>query len=102
MSDLVIVETWLFINSRIGSATAERFWRGVRNGNCGILPVGEEDWKRTDRIARDFPDQTFSIVDRTSFALMQRLGVTRAIAFDDDFLIYRFGQGRKMVFDVVR
>jgi hypothetical protein len=36
---------------------------------------------------------TFDTVpDRTSFAVMERLGVHRAVAFDDDFAVYRFCQ----------
>ena len=37
-------------------------------------------------IGERFPDQDFSIVDRTSFAVMERLGVRRVAAFDSDFL----------------
>jgi predicted nucleic acid-binding protein len=28
-------------------------------------------------------------VERTSFAVMERLGVTRAVSFDDEFAIFR-------------
>jgi predicted nucleic acid-binding protein len=38
-SHLVIVETWLLINSRIDFATAELFLRGVSSGGCEIVPV---------------------------------------------------------------
>ena len=39
-----------------------------------------------------FSDQRFSLVDRTSFAIMERLANLHApSSFDDDFVIYRFG-----------
>ena len=38
-----------------------------------------------------FSDQDFSIVDRTSFAVMQRLGIERAASFDDEFAVFQFG-----------
>jgi len=41
-------------------------------------------------------------VDRTSFAVMERLGVHRAASFDDDFAVYRFGPRRSKAFEVVR
>jgi uncharacterized protein len=49
-----------------------------------------------------FADQNFSIVDRTSFAVMERLGLTRAISFDDDFAVYRYGRNRDRAFEVLR
>jgi predicted nucleic acid-binding protein len=49
-----------------------------------------------------FPDQDFPITDRTSFAVMQRLGIGRAAAFDDDFAVYRFGPDRRRAFEIVR
>ena len=86
-TDFIIVETWLLTNSRIDFVTAERFLRGVSDGSCEVVRTSDEDWLQASRIATRFPDQTFSIVDRTSFALMERLGITRALSFDDDFVI---------------
>jgi len=40
--------------------------------------------------------------DRTSFAVMRRLGLERVASLDDDFAIYRFGPNRKRAFTVVR
>ena len=44
----------------------------------------------------------FSIVDRTSFAVIERLGLTCVASFDDDFAIYRYGRRRDKAFDVLR
>jgi predicted nucleic acid-binding protein len=41
-------------------------------------------------------------VDRTSFAIMERLGIASAASFDDDFSIYRFGSKRQRAFEVRR
>jgi hypothetical protein len=67
----------------------ERFWDGIRRGvavieivNAAVLEIG---WV----IGRDFPDQDFSIVDRTSVAVMQRLGLRQVPSFDDDFAMVR-------------
>jgi predicted nucleic acid-binding protein len=54
------------------------------------------------RIGEAFPDQDFSIVDRTSFAVMERLGIASVASFDDHFSIYRFGPRRERAFDVRR
>ena len=49
-----------------------------------------------------FSDQTFSLVDLTSFVVMERLGITHAISFDNDFVIYRYGVLRDRAFEVLK
>jgi uncharacterized protein len=101
-TDHVVVETWLLLNSRYHHQAAERFWDGIRRGGVTIAPVTMADLETAWAIGEAFPDQTFSIVDRTSFVVMERLGITRAASFDDDFAIYRYGRNRDRAFEVVR
>jgi predicted nucleic acid-binding protein len=101
-TDHVLVETWTLLRHRIHVAAAEAFWTGLRGGAARIEPVGPADLEAAWTIGRDFPDQAFSIVDRTSFAVMERLGVHRAASFDGDFAVYRFGPRRSRAFEVVR
>lgn len=53
-------------------------------------------------IGEIFPDQEFSAVDRTSFAVMERLGLRRVASFDHHFAIYRYGRSRDRAFEVFR
>lgn len=101
-SDLVVVETWLLTNSRIDFPTAELFLKGISNSSCQMLRATSNDWQQSSRISSDFPDQTFSIVDRLSFAIMERLGISDAISFDNDFVIYRCGAERTRAFSILR
>jgi uncharacterized protein len=101
-TDHVLVETWTLLRWRIHRQAAEDFWRGLRGGVAALEPVGPADLQAAWTIGRDFPDQDFSLVDRTSFATMERLGLERAAAFDDDFAVYRFGPRRTRAFEVVR
>jgi predicted nucleic acid-binding protein len=101
-SDHVLVETWLLLRHRLGRGPAERFWDGLRSGVAEIEPVTAADLALAATVADIFPDQDFSIVDRTSFAVMQRLGLRRVATFDDDFAVYRFGRSRRQAFEVVR
>jgi uncharacterized protein len=64
-----------------------------------ILP---SDLDAAWRIGEVFPDQDFSMVDRTSFAAMERLGMTRVATFDERFSIYRYGSRRERAFEVLR
>jgi uncharacterized protein len=101
-TDHVIVETWLLLNSRYQRSAAEQFWSGLRRGGIRIETPNAADMNAAWAIGESFPDQKFSIVDRTSFAIMERLGITRAASFDDDFAIYRYGRSRERAFEIVR
>lgn len=101
-TDHVLVETWLLLQRRLGAAAADRHWAAVRGGSATVEFVGSGDLEVAWGIGEMFADQTFSIVDRTSFAVMQRLGLHRVVAFDDDFAIFRFGPKRDRAFEVVR
>ena len=101
-SDHVLIETWTLIHHRIGRRAAERFWEGLRSGAAQVEPVIAADLETAWEIGKSYRDQDFSIVDRTSFAVMRRLGIERAASLDDDFAIFRFGPNRKRAFVVVR
>jgi len=101
-TDHVLVESWTLLRYRIHRAAAEAFWDGLRSGVARIASVGSPDLEVAWAIGRAFSDQDFSMVDRTSFAVMERLRIHRAAAFDNDFAIYRFGPRRSRAFQVVR
>jgi predicted nucleic acid-binding protein len=101
-SDHVLVETWTLLRHRIRRQAANRFWEGLRDGVAAIEPVGPADLEVAWQIGLSYRDQDFSIVDRTSFAVMCRLGVERAASFDDDFAVFRFGPNRRRAFTIVR
>jgi uncharacterized protein len=101
-TDHVLVETWLLLNSRYRRSAAEQFWNGLRRGGIRIETPTVGDLNTAWTIGEAFPDQDFSIVDRTSFAVMERLGITRAASLDAHFAIYRYGRDRNKAFEIVR
>jgi predicted nucleic acid-binding protein len=101
-TDHVVVETWLLLNSRYHHHAAESFWDRIRRGPARIEYVTAADLEAAWAIGAAFPDQNFSIVDRTSFAVMERLGIARVASFDDHFAIYRHGRNRDRAFEVLR
>lgn len=100
-TDHVLVETWRLLRTRTGRASAERFWDTLRRGTVELEFVGPPDLERAWEIGTAFADQDFSVVDRTSFAVMERIQVFRAASFDKDFAIYRFGPRRDRAFEIV-
>jgi predicted nucleic acid-binding protein len=102
LTDHVLIETWILLNARVHRHAAERFWMGVRRGAVHVEKVLAADLDAAWVIGEAFADQDFSIVDRTSFAVMERLGLARAASFDDHFAVYRFGRNRDRAFEILR
>lgn len=100
-SDHVLVETWRLIHHVISARAAEVFWDGLRSGVATIEQTTCADLEAAWAIGERFPDQNFSLVDRTSFALMERLGISRVISFDKDFAVFRYGRDRRNAFEVL-
>jgi len=100
-SDHVVVETWYLIRARLGRPAAMRFWDALASGIVAILGITAQDFWRGRVIARQWADQTFSIVDCTSFALIERQGITRAFAFDAHFRVFRYGPRRHRALELV-
>jgi predicted nucleic acid-binding protein len=90
------------IRYRIRRQAAERFWESIRNGVSAIEPVGAADLEAAWQTGILWRDQDFSIVDRTSFAVMCRLGIERAASFDADFAVFRFGTNRRRALTILR
>jgi len=101
-TDHVLVETWMLLRYRIPGDAAERFWEGMRSGVATIESVGMADLEAAWQIGLSSGTQNLSIVDRTSIAVMRRLGIERVASLDDDFAFFRFGPKRRQAFIVVR
>jgi len=101
-SDHVLVETWTLLHHKLDRKAAERFWEGLRSGIAIIETVTLADLQVAWDIGVSWRDQDFSIVDRTSFAVMRRLGIDRAASLDADFAVFRFGPRRRESFFILR
>jgi predicted nucleic acid-binding protein len=100
-TDHVAVETWYLLRARLGRPAAMRFWDAILSGVVSVFGVTARDFVRARRIAAEWPDQTFSLVDCTSFAVIEREGIDRAMAFDEHFRVVRFGTRRQRALTLV-
>lgn len=101
-TDHVVIETWRLIHHFISAHAASTFWGGLRRGVATIEQTTGADFEAAWSIGERFPDQDFSIVDRTSFAVMERLGISRVISFDNDFAVFRYGPNLRNAFELLR
>ena len=99
-SDHVLIETWFLTAGGVGSSVADQLVESIRKGLAWVEAAGLVDLEVAAEIGRAFPDQDFSLVDRTSWSIMERLGIHRAVAFDVDYFIYRFGSQRNRAFTI--
>ena len=100
-ADHVLQETWMVMKHRHDRFAAERLVNAIRKGIARVEVSLLGDLEAAASIAAAFADQDFSLADRTSWAVMERLGVTEAVSLDRDFRVYRYGPGRRKAFHIV-
>lgn len=95
-TDHVVVESWLLLNARLGWRAALGFWDAVAGGGLAtVAGLASADLVRARALAGLWRDQELSLVDCTSFAFIERLGLEHALAFDAHFRLIRLGPDRR-------
>lgn len=97
-TDLIVAETFALLASHLGRSQALTFWGTLRETRTPIFAAEGVDLEAAWHVVNAFPDQAFSFVDCTTFAIMERLGIDDVFAFDAHFLVYRFGPARQRAF----
>ncbi|MDE0699745.1 MAG: PIN domain-containing protein [Acidimicrobiaceae bacterium] len=100
-ADHVLQETWTVMRYRHGGASAEALVNAIRAGIARVEVSLLADLEVAAAIGLAFGDQDFSLSDRTSWAVMERLGLSGAISLDRDFRVYRYGPDRRRAFNVL-
>jgi uncharacterized protein len=82
----VVGESWTFLRRRYGHDVARDFVDTiVRSSRITIERVDEETEREAWTWLRRHDERVYSFVDATSFAMMRKLGLLDALAFDGDF-----------------
>ena len=85
-SGLVVGETWTFANRRQGHRKAvDLVDRILATPRLRIERISEADEREAWSWLRAPAEREYSFVDATSYALMRRLAIREALAFDGDF-----------------
>jgi predicted nucleic acid-binding protein len=89
-TNFVVAETHALVLNRVNRALAFRMLQEIdRSATTTIVRVSPADEVRARTIIEQYQDKDFSLTDATSFAVMERLGLTTAFAFDRNFTQYR-------------
>lgn len=99
-TNAVFSETVTLIRYRIGHEAARIFGQKLKESSfVRMVAVTPADEERAWEIFAKYRDQAFSFVDCTSFAVMQRMKLSQAFAFDRHFKVMKFtvvpGQGSR-------
>lgn len=80
----VVVETSALVQRRLGMQAAAQLHRALLPATR-VFPVGAEIHARAVERWLTAGRRALSLVDVTSFVVMESLGITRAFAYDQDF-----------------
>ena len=101
-TDHVLVETWAVARSRRNRGADVLVATILGRNLAEVLTATPEDVRAALVIGERFADQDFSLIDRTSWAVMERHGIEEAASFDVDYAVYRYGPGLSRAFTIHR
>jgi uncharacterized protein len=87
-TNFVLAESHVLILARMGRDRAWDFLQAVITGSTNVIRAEEADERRARAIIEQYHDKAFSYCDAVSFAVMERLDIPEAIAFDEHFRQY--------------
>jgi len=85
LTNFIVAESHALLLSRLGAEIA-RDW--LLRQIWPVERITPEDEEKAREIIRRYSDKSFSYTDATSFAVMERLGIKEAFAFDPHFRQY--------------
>ncbi|RZN43509.1 MAG: PIN domain-containing protein [Methanophagales archaeon ANME-1-THS] len=88
-STYIADEVITLVRTRLGYEVAVEIGQKLWDESiANLIHVTPQDERKAWEIFVTYHDKTFSFTDGTSFALMERLGITEAFAFDEHFKLY--------------
>ena len=87
-TNFILAETHALLLVRRGRVAALRTLQELDRSTLTLVRVSAADEQRAREIIVQYDDKDFSLTDATSFAIMERLGITYAFTFDRNFVQY--------------
>ena len=87
-TSFILAETHALLLNRLSQRIATKFLQDMKKSTTRLVWVTPADVQRAKAIIYQYEDKDFSLTDATSFAVMERLGITTAFTFDRHFAQY--------------
>ena len=87
-TSFILAETHALLLNRLSQRIATKFLQDMKKSTTRLAWVTPADVQRAKAIIYQYEDKDFSLTDATSFAVMERLGITTAFTFDRHFAQY--------------
>ncbi len=87
-TNFIVAETHALTLTRLGRSIALRVLQQFDQNPTAVIRVAPADERRARAIIEQYADKNFSFTDASSFAIMDRLGITHAFHFDRNFREY--------------
>jgi hypothetical protein len=92
-TNLVVAETYILLRLDCGLETALGWWERITSSlKVKIIYADSDLTGEAITILRKYSDQSFSLTDAVTFALMKKMKITEAFAFDIHFATAGFIQ----------
>jgi predicted nucleic acid-binding protein len=89
-TNFILAEVHALLVSRRGPMAAIGYLRDIDKSAVRILRVTADDEVTARDLLERYSDKSFSLTDALSFLNMEKLEMTTAFSFDDDFAQYGF------------
>jgi predicted nucleic acid-binding protein len=89
-TNFIVAETHALVLRRLGRDMAAGILRRIDRSKTTIVRVKWTDEQRAREIITTHDDKDYTLTDATSFAVMERLGITTVFTFDRHFAQYGF------------
>lgn len=86
----MLIEGHALILSVLGNRQASQFLQEIDWGSTTVIRVRQTAEERAKQILYRYTDKNFSFNDAISFVVMERLDISSAFSFDQDFAQYGF------------
>ena len=89
-TNFIVAETHALVLRHLGRDVAALTLERLYSSDTTIVRVKKADEQRAREIIATYDDKDFTLTDATSFAVMERFGISTAFTFDRHFMQYGF------------